>query len=697
MCSIIVALCLSFLLTPSSVALAASPPTLPSRLSSHADECTALLQFKNSLKINKEIVTRALCAESGFNYTSSLKTASWKQGTDCCTWEGITCDNITGNIIQVDLTCSYLEGTLHSNSSLFSLHHVQELYLRGNHLTGTIPSSICRKRSLRVLNLLDNYLSGTILPCLGNLSNLVSLDLGWNQLEGSLPRNLANCTNLNDLSVYGNDINDTFPFWLKSLPLFQLQLATNNFHGLITSGHAAFPFPYLDTLSIGLNYFHGQLPPEYFRLSNLILIDLSGNMFDGFLPIPPVTAEVYAAGDNKFTGEIPPSFCNITTLSLIDQSINSLTGKIPQCLINVNTNLAILALAGNRLQGPLPEILAPKNCSLNTVDLSRNHLQGKLPRSWASCKPLEVLDLCDNELEDSFPSWLETLPNLYILTLRANKFHGPITSPKFIHPFPVLHILDISNNNFIGTFPSQYIANFNYMMGGDKGQGLLKYATEAWFESQSTTVIYKGVEMRLSYIREALVLIDLSHNHFHGEIPKVIGNLQSLTGLNLSHNNFRGLIPTSLGNLKHLEWLDLSSNNFTGQIPATLTNLTFLAIFNVSTNQLTGQIPQGKQFGTFSSDSFEGNPNLCGPPLPKPCTESHQQEVPSASQDEDDAERWIEWRAVLMGYGCGTEPSSPVNLTRQRMVDVSGLCIKCEEQNNTAVRLFMFKPEGHAC
>ncbi|OWM67930.1 putative receptor like protein 25 isoform X1 [Punica granatum] len=347
MCGIIAAFCLSFLLTPSLTALDASPPTLPSRHSGHADECTALLQFKNSLKINEEIVTRDMCAESSFNYTSSLKTASWKEGTDCCSWDEITCDDTTSNVIKINLTCSYLQGTLHSNSSLFSLHHLQRLYLT------------------------------------------------------------------------------------------------------------------------------------------------------------------------------------------------------------------------------------------------------------------------------------------------------------------VLHIFDISNNSFIGTFPSQYIANFNDMMGGDK-QGLLKYGTRRWSKFHSTTVIYKGVQTQLSRIREALVIIDLSHNHFQGEIPKVIGSLQSLIGLNLSHNNFRGLIPTSLGNLTHLEWLDLSSNNFTGEIPATLTNLTSLAIFNVSTNQLTGQIPQGKQFGTFSSDSFEGNPNLCGPPLPKPCTESPHQEVPPASQDEDDADHWIEWRAVLMGYGCGT-------------------------------------------
>ncbi|XP_031379668.1 receptor-like protein 9DC3 isoform X2 [Punica granatum] len=157
MCGIIAAFCLSFLLTPSLTALDASPPTLPSRHSGHADECTALLQFKNSLKINEEIVTRDMCAESSFNYTSSLKTASWKEGTDCCSWDEITCDDTTSNVIKINLTCSYLQGTLHSNSSLFSLHHLQRLYL-----TGEIPATLTNLTSLAIFNVSTNQLTGQI-------------------------------------------------------------------------------------------------------------------------------------------------------------------------------------------------------------------------------------------------------------------------------------------------------------------------------------------------------------------------------------------------------------------------------------------------------------------------------------------------------------------------------------------------------
>ncbi|MED6131597.1 hypothetical protein PIB30_011200, partial [Stylosanthes scabra] len=45
-----------------------------------------------------------------------------------------------------------------------------------------------------------------------------------------------------------------------------------------------------------------------------------------------------------------------------------------------------------------------------------------------------------------------------------------------------------------------------------------------------------------------------------GEIPQVIGELDSLKVLNLSHNRLTGTIPECLGNLRNLEWLDLSWN-----------------------------------------------------------------------------------------------------------------------------------------
>ncbi|KAK9986160.1 hypothetical protein SO802_031111 [Lithocarpus litseifolius] len=76
----------------------------------------------------------------------------------------------------------------------------------------------------------------------------------------------------------------------------------------------------------------------------------------------------------------------------------------------------------------------------------------------------------------------------------------------------------------------------------------------------------------------------------------------------------------------------LSSNNLTAEIPVQLVDsLTFLSFFNLSFNQLVGKIPQGKQFSTFSNDSYKGNKGLCGYPLQTECT-SDKASPPSATQ-----------------------------------------------------------------
>lgn len=631
----------------------ASPLPLPSKHLGHPDECNALLQFSNSLTINPRFESREICNPLHLNWTSRLSTTSWRNGTDCCTWDGIYCNNVTGNVIKIDLSCSHLQGTLLSNSTLFSLPHIVFLHLGGNNLSGHIPTSICQKSSLEFLSFKDNRLSGTIPPCLGNLSNLQALELNDNQIQGPLPRSLANCTMLEALYLSYNEITDTFPHWLKTLPLRSLALGGNHFHSLVEPNHNLFPFPRLEHLLSGSNNFSSQLPFEYFLHSNLTFIDLNGNSFIGSMPIPPPAIEYYDIGDNRFTGHIPSLICNATNLVVLEVSINSLTGNIPQCLLNMGTSLEVLHLAINELQSTIRETHAPNNCSLKSIALNQNHLTGRLPRSLVRCKSLEILDLSHNELEDSFPNWLETLPTLHLLSLRANKFLGPINRPLVIHPFPKLHIFDISHNSFCGDIPTQYIVNFNDMRGGDKGQGNLKFFEPNVINIPTASLIIKGVEWAIVPIPKSFISIDISRNNFQGEIPEEIGNLTSVIGLNFSHNKLTGPIPSSIGNLADLEWLDLSSNYLTGPIPEALADLSFLALLNLSSNQLTGPIPQGKQFDTFKINSFTGNPGLCGTPLPTACgVEPKQSPIPTFQEDAE-LGSWVEWQALPMGYGCG--------------------------------------------
>jgi hypothetical protein len=275
---------------------------------------------------------------------------------------------------------------------------------------------------------------------------------------------------------------------------------------------------------------------------------------------------------------------------------------------------------------------------------------------------LNVLNLGSNKLEDNFPDWLQTLQDLKVLVLRDNRFHGPIDSLKIKHLFPNLIIFDISGNNFSGFLPKAYFKNYEAMKNitqvGQRSSFMYtdlpctNYQIEIGCTA-SVTVTTKGIELKLVRIPKFFVSIDLSRNKFEGEIPNAIGELHALKGLNLSHNRLIGHIPQSIGNLNYLESMDLSSNMLTGVIPAELTNLGFLEVLNLSNNHLVGEIPQGRQFDTFTNDSYERNLGLCGFPLSKKCGPEQHHSPPSANNFSNEEKFGFGWKPVAIGYGCG--------------------------------------------
>jgi len=98
-----------------------------------------------------------------------------------------------------------------------------------------------------------------------------------------------------------------------------------------------------------------------------------------------------------------------------------------------------------------------KGNRLRTLAFNGNQLEGLLPKSLVNCINLEVLNLGNNKINDSFPYWLEALPKLQVFVLRSNKLHGPIeiyeTSGMF---FSKLQIFHLSHNEFIGPLPTNF-------------------------------------------------------------------------------------------------------------------------------------------------------------------------------------------------------------------------------------------------
>jgi hypothetical protein len=246
--------------------------------------------------------------------------------------------------------------------------------------------------------------------------------------------------------------------------------------------------------------------------------------------------------------------------------------------------------------------------------------------------------------------------------------HGIIANQKIKHSFPSLIIFDISGNNFRGPLPEDYLKKFEAMKKVTELDYMTTYGWEdelplelSIMEDQpfyydSMTVATKGIKITLAKVPTILIIIDLSRNNFEGEIPNVIGELHTLIGLNISHNRLTGLIPQSMENLTNLESLDLSSNMLAGMIPAELTNLNFLAFLNLSNNHLVGEIPQGRQFDTFTNDSYERNLGLCGFPLSKKCgLEPEQHHSPPSTNNFPNDEKFeFGWKPVTIGYVCGT-------------------------------------------
>ncbi|XP_028550158.1 receptor-like protein Cf-9 homolog [Dendrobium catenatum] len=529
--------------------------------------------------------------------------------------------------------------------SIGNLSQLEHLYLSENNLQGHIPKSLFQILGLSVLSLGSNNFSGD-LECefIKDLKNLYFLDLSnsglslnsWDAYNGSF---LSSFPKISYLAVTSCNLTKiptiiNFPHIMISL-----DLSNNRIHGEIPSWfwriiylnlscnmfkHVAEPpvnlstsnfFNYIDLFS---NMLEGPIPP--LPLIKHTLLDFSNNHFTSFISInitsPQNSLNYLILSNNSLTGEIPPYICNMTNLMELDLSNNRLTGSIPSCLLK-GFYLQLLKIGGNQLHGAIPNEISPK-CEMKTLDLRDNQLDEMIPKSLSNCQSLVILDLGNNNLKDTFPYWLGNLSSLRVLVLRSNKFHGKVGpfegNLERNYAFSMLHVLDISFNNFSGKLCAEIFNNFKSMMIDKKDtiqNDMILGVNGQEYYLDLLTILNKGQQMTISKSLKSIMLLDFSNNLFEGEIPITIGQLNSLQVLNMSHNYLTGKIIPQLGNLSQLESLDLSMNSLSGKIPQELAYLYFLEYLNLSYNKLVGNIPIGGQFSTFLNTSFEGNNGLC--------------------------------------------------------------------------------------
>ncbi|GKV48142.1 hypothetical protein SLEP1_g54973 [Rubroshorea leprosula] len=524
-----------------------SSPDSPPHLC-RPEEHSALLDFKNTTKWLK------------YCPISSDIIQTWNESKDCCLWEGITCDNMKGHVIGLDLSSNCLEANLTTNSSLFRLEKLQSLNLSHNYFHyPNISFGFDRWKSLTYLNLSHTgYMDGSLLfDEIFLLPKLVSLDLSDNYglfLDNIKFQMLVhNLTELRFLILDSVNMSLVVPSSLLNLAssFEHLSLSSCNLQGNFPS--QVFQFPSLQLLDLSYNYY----------LREITYLDFSSNLLEG--QIPDVIGKMHklthlSFSNNSFGGEIPASISNLTHLTFLSLSSNELLGRVPSWIID---------LSSNNLSGTITPNMLLK-LDVEDLDLSNNSLLSLSHNGTAvnySFPKLQSLRFSSCNIH-KFPSFLRKAENLQELDISKNKISSQI------HKWEVegmsLSSLDLSYNFLTGID----LFGFGYLETVDLRSNLLQGSLPIL----STT---------RDFMRGLLVL----GNNLTGEIPSSYCNLTSLRVLFLANNSLGGKIPECLGNLSDLSILDLGMNKFHGRIPNSFVNNSFLRTLELNGNQLKGRLP----------------------------------------------------------------------------------------------------------
>ena len=560
-----------------------------------ARECESSGDSNEPQALSMAALKELYYATGGASWTNN---SGWDHMSDYCSeWFGVVCDR-SGQIVSIDLS--------------------------ENELSGTLPSSIFKTPSLKVLNVAGNPDLKCTFQGLEQASGLEILLFDDVRLEST--DGISKGTSLSEVHLSNNDLTGTFPSELLELTL-------------------------LTYLSLEFNKLRGRIPAEISRLTSLELLRLDGNDISGQIPAAIGSLQqlrVLSLEDNHLTGTLPDELNDLLMLETLnlqresstlddssptdDDSPERIGGGIHGPLLSLHdaTNLRSVFLSGNSLSGSIPytflDSVADKTKEV-FINVEDNQLTGTLPASLAQFSQMNFYaagnkiteiaqGLCKKE------RWMNGLVKKYGCSAilcpphTFNDYGLFLADPT--SEYPCAECTEVGAAAYFG---SKTCLTSDEVVTSDERERLKelfaaldgfhwKDATN-WLDDSASICSWYGVTC-VTDVQENVETLHLAANGLVGTVPPSVFKLKFLKEIDLSNNqvqidftasevasvitviNLDNTGAESLAGIiesaPELELFHIMGNAFTS-FPEELFELTYLEALYISNNDFSGPFP----------------------------------------------------------------------------------------------------------
>ena len=352
---------------------------------------------------------------------------------------------------------------------------VENIFLRGNNLVGTIPPELGGLEELFGLSLDDNKLSGPIPPELSKFKRLRDLSLDRNPgISGRIPAELGYTRGLGYLLLDQTNLTGPVPLTFANLDLIRFYIDKDGpcIPAALQSWVDSIPEAERD-YAICTDKIVIDPPSLYIEAHSLgDTVRLTAAVISAEGDTVPDAAITWSSADTTIatvdsTGLVTAADYGTTEIAAIS---DSLTATADVEIVFKFSNRQVLDTLYRITGGenwtdttnwlsdePLSEWYGVETNDSGAViglALGNNNLTGEIPRLLAELDDLVTLDLGSNTLGGKIPWQLRELHQLRDLVLNGNALEGPLT--REVGYMGGLRYLHIGDNNFIGVVPGSF-------------------------------------------------------------------------------------------------------------------------------------------------------------------------------------------------------------------------------------------------